>query len=94
MGSLRTASYSWSALLAYKLICMWGLSSPLTIYQRHLIRCIGGKSKISEKTVLAGFQNNTHKLGNLVYISPPLPRFSSDLYKICYANRGHMYNYN
>ena len=28
-GKRRTASYSWSVLLSYKLICMWGLSSPL-----------------------------------------------------------------
>ena len=27
----RTASYSWSVLLSYKLICMWAFSSPLTI---------------------------------------------------------------
>ena len=29
----RTASYSWSVLLSYKLICMWAFSSPLIKYK-------------------------------------------------------------
>ena len=31
----RTASYSWRLLLSYKLICMWGFSSPLMCHQKH-----------------------------------------------------------
>ena len=27
----RTASYSWSVLLSYKLLCMWAFSSPLSV---------------------------------------------------------------
>ena len=29
----RTASYSWSVLLSYKLICMWAFSSPLKFFK-------------------------------------------------------------
>ena len=33
----RTASYSWSVLLSYKLICMWAFGSPLRIQSKSIL---------------------------------------------------------
>ena len=51
----RTASYSWSVLLSYKLIRMWGLSSPLkSILFLNPIKCIGLEHNYSNVYLLPG----------------------------------------
>ena len=41
----RTASYTWSVVLSYKLICMWAISFPLRYYLRNIVCEPGGWSR-------------------------------------------------